>query len=88
MSCWSRVPSGWSRSPYLSFTSRPAGPLTESSACPERFWPMSKTKTPGFGSVTLTGLSVFVIRIGSICCAVIAPPGAGTASAVCHRESS
>ena len=33
----------------------PAGPRTFSRAKPAKFWPMSNTKTPGFGSVIFTG---------------------------------
>jgi len=63
-------------------------PFTWSLHQPTMFWPISTMNIPGFGSVTETGFSVPVTRIGSIICERSAPPGAETTPAFSQPLSS
>ena len=88
MSAWSTVPSFASRSPHRIETVLPAGPEIFSRGKPAKFCPKSTTNTPGFGSVTRTGLRVFTTRIGGIAWAVICAFGTGASIAGAHDRSS
>jgi hypothetical protein len=61
---WSAVPSAFSSSAKRSVMQLPAGPVARSFTQPGIFWPKSKTKRPGTGSVTLAARNVRVGRSG------------------------
>ena len=64
---WLTVPLALSVSPGSIFTIVPAGIPSgrRSSGQPAKFWPKSKTQTPGCGFVSFTGLNVFWTLTGS-----------------------
>ena len=82
------VPSAFSVSACRRETCVPLDPFTWSLHQPTMFWPISTMNIPGFGSVTETGFSVPVTRIGSIICERSAPPGAETTPAFSQPLSS
>ncbi len=58
------VPSAFGASAKRSLTAAPAGPLTLIRHQPLKFWPKSRTRTPGFGSPTFRTFRVWTARIG------------------------
>ena len=76
-----------SSSAWRSLTTMPAGTGagSERRTKPAKFWPMSSTKTPGAGLLTLMGLiSACTVTAGKACGVIVvgcAPPGSALSTA-------
>lgn len=66
----------------------PAGPETRSWAQPARFWPMSKSHTPGWVWRIETGLIVSVTLMAGAIWACSVPLGPSTTVGTAQEESS